>query len=318
MSELDPGLLSPADARATDSAIPLGRGDGLDEHARRDLLQQEHAIARKYTARDAEMRIYTVVTLSCFALWLAFFPLTMLGLVPLWIAFPVSCVFASGSYIISHEATHCNIGRPGTPAHFWNEFVGQVATIILVIPFSLARVLHMEHHYHCNDPELDPDYSDAAPSALSAWYKTWLTRQPGKDGAIHQYRRILERLGTPEAKRALAEAMGLQLFAIATFCTMAWSGYAIEVALLWWLPRHIGQSYMRFFLSWAPHHPRTGLSRYDNTRIFRSRVGHVLSLGMQYHLIHHLHPHIPNHLTKYAYRELKPLLIARGVDCSAL
>ncbi len=325
MSEAESDLIAPGgvDARlAPDDtgarAIPLDLGSGLDAHVRRTLLQQERAIAHKYRSNDAQMRIYTVVTLTCFALWLSFFPLTMLGLVPLWIAFPVSCVFAAGGYIISHEAMHCNIGRPGTRAHFWNELVGEVATIILTIPFSLARSLHLEHHYHCNDPELDPDYSDAASGPVAAWYRTWLTRQPGKDGAIHHYKRVLEGLGTPIARRALQEALLLQLFSVGVFCVMALSGYALEAALVWWLPRHIGMSYIRYFLSWAPHHPRTGTSRYDNTRLFRSRLGHILSMGMQYHLIHHLHPHIPNHMTKYAYAEMKPLLIARGVDCSAV
>jgi len=100
---------------------------------------------------------------------------------------------------------------------------------------------------------------------------------------------------------------------------MAWTGHAIEAALIWWLPRHIGLSYIRFFLSWAPHHPREGRQgRYENTKVFRSRLGHVLSLGMETHLIHHLYPSIPNHRTREAYRALKPVLEQRGVDTSAL
>ena len=51
--------------------------------------------------------------------------------------------------------------------------------------------------------EKDPDYTDAAPGKYSAWYKTWLNRQPGIDGSIHHYKRILERIGTPAAKAAL-------------------------------------------------------------------------------------------------------------------
>jgi beta-carotene hydroxylase len=41
-------------------------------------------------------------------------------------------------------------------------------------------------------------------------------------------------------------------------------------------------------------------------------------MGMQYHLIHHLYPGIPNHRTKEAYYALKPILKARGVDVSPL
>jgi beta-carotene hydroxylase len=52
--------------------------------------------------------------------------------------------------------------------------------------------------------------------------------------------------------------------------------------------------------------------------VFRSRLGHVLSLGMETHLIHHLYPNIPNHRTKEAYFALKPILAQRGVDVSPL
>jgi beta-carotene hydroxylase len=39
---------------------------------------------------------------------------------------------------------------------------------------------------------------------------------------------------------------------------------------------------------------------------------------MQYHIVHHLYPGIPNHATKDAYYEMKPILAQRGVDCSPL
>jgi beta-carotene hydroxylase len=106
---------------------------------------------------------------------------------------------------------------------------------------------------------------------------------------------------------------------MAMLFTMAWTGHAIEAALLWWLPRHIGLSYIRFYLSWAPHHPREGnTERYAQAVIFKSKLGHTLSMGMETHLIHHLYPGIPNHRTKEAYFALKPILEQRGVDVSRL
>jgi beta-carotene hydroxylase len=93
----------------------------------------------------------------------------------------------------------------------------------------------------------------------------------------------------------------------------------MEAALVWWLPRHIGLSYIRFYLSWAPHHPRAGrIGRYENTYVFKSRLGHVLSMCMETHIVHHLYPNIPNHRTRAAYFALKPILAERGVDVSKL
>jgi beta-carotene hydroxylase len=300
------------------AAIPLGNDAGLDKHTRVRLRLEERAIAVRHMSDPAKMWPYTLITLTCFAAWLALFPLTMMGVVPLWAGFIFATFIAAVGYIPSHEAMHHNIGRPGTKYHFWNEAVGQVATVILIFPFSMARLMHMHHHYHCNDPELDPDYTDGASGPIMAWVKTWLNRQPGADGSIHHYKRCLERIGTPAAKVALRDTMLLQLGSMFFMFALAWSGYAFVAAFLFWLPRHLGLSYIRYWLSWAPHHPRDGLDRYTNTRVFRTWVGHYLSLGMQYHIVHHLYPGIPNHATKDAYYEMKPILAQRGVDCSPL
>lgn len=308
----EPGLVPAGDA----PALPLGE-EGLDRHTRRDLLKEEMAIAKRF--HGGTMWPYAVAAFGCFAVWLSFFPLAIAGQLNLALAFVLSCVFAVGGYVTSHEAMHSNIGRPGEKTRWLNEAVGAVSTIPIVFPFSMARIMHLEHHYHCNDPVKDPDYSDEAPNALMAWYKTWYNRQPGVDGSIHHYKRILAEMGTPEAARALKETMVLQLVFMAVLFAMAWSGYAIEAALIWWLPRHIALSYIRFYLSWAPHHPREGKTgRYEQANFFKSRLGHVMSMAMETHLIHHLYPGIPNHRTRAAYFALKPILEKRGVDCSAL
>ncbi len=306
------------DIPVTDApAIPLNGSDELDQHTRVDLLKQERGIAKQY--HGGPMWMYPAAAFGGIALWVSFFPLTMFFGFPLAVAFVISCVLATGGYVTSHEAMHSNIARKGDKLRWLNEWTGKVSTIPIVFPFSMARMMHLEHHYHVNDPDKDSDYTDEAPNWWMAIYKTWYNRQPGVDGSIHHYKRILAEMGTPEADKALKDTLKLQLLFMAVLFTMAWTGFAIEAALLWWLPRHIGLSYIRFYLSWAPHHPREGKTgRYDCANIFKSRLGHVMSMGMQTHLIHHLYPGIPNHKTKDAYFALKPVLEKRGVDCSAL
>ncbi|MXO64177.1 fatty acid desaturase [Altericroceibacterium endophyticum] len=298
-------------------AVPLSASDTLDRHTRADLRRQEMRIAREF--HQGRMWPYVVAAWGCFAIWLSFFPLAIMGWLNLPLAFVLSCFFATGGYVTSHEAMHDNIARPGSKYRWVNEWVGKVSTIPIVFPFSMARLMHLEHHYHCNDPVKDPDYTDEAPNMWMAWYKTWYNRQPGVDGSIHHYKRILAEMGTKKAGKAMKDTLKLQLLFMAVLFGMAWSGYAIEAALIWWLPRHIGLSYIRFYLSWAPHHPREEQTeRYAQARIFKSRLGHFMSMCMETHLIHHLYPGIPNHRTKDAYFALKPILEKRGVDCSAL
>jgi beta-carotene hydroxylase len=301
-------------APAVDEAAPRIMDPARRERA--ELLRREREIAAKYMG--GSMWGYSISALGGFALWVALFPLTMAGMVPIWLAFVVSTFLATCGYIVSHEAMHSNIARKGEKLRWLNELVGQVSTIPLIFPFSMARMMHLHHHYHCNDPVRDPDYPDGAENAWKAVIKTWLNRQPGADGSIHHYKRILASIDSPAARQAERETAFLQLFAMAFFFAMAWSGYALEVAALWWLPRHIGLSYIRFFLSWAPHHPRTGHDRYSNTRVFKSKLGHVLSMCMETHIVHHLYPSIPNHRTRKAYLEMKDILAARGVDVSAI
>lgn len=282
----------------------------------RSLRRREIEIARDY--HGGRMWPYAVASIGCFAIWLSFFPLAMTDRLNLPLAFVLSAIFATGGYVTGHEAMHSNIARAGQRGRWLNELVGWVSTVIIVFPFSMARLMHLEHHRHCNDPQRDPDYSDEAPNWRAAIWKTWYNRQPGVDGSVNHYKRILAEMGTPAAARALRDASAMQIGYMAVLFAMAWGGHAIEATLIWWLPRQFGLSYMRFFLSWAPHHPRAERKgRYQSTRIYRSRLGHVLSLGMQYHLIHHLYPGIPNHRTKDAYHALKPVLERRGVDCSA-
>lgn len=307
-----PGVLAPAGDRP---AIPLGP-EQLDAYTRRQLLKEERAIAMKY--HGGAMWTYVVATVVCFAIWVSFFPLAIMGKLNLPLACLASCAFTAFGYIPAHEAMHSNIARKGSKWRWANELTGWLGTFPMIFPLSMSRLMHLEHHYHCNDTDKDPDYTDEAPNAVMAWYKTWYNRQPGVKGSIHYYKLILARMNSDESRAALKHTAIFQVVAMAFFFAMAWSGYAIEVALLWWLPRHVGLSWVRFFLSWAPHHPREGQTgRYENTYVFKSKVGYYLSMAMEYHLIHHLYPGIPNHRTRECYHELKPILEKRGVDCSA-
>lgn len=309
----------PAELRTREApAVPLGRPDReLDAHARRTLAQMEREIGLKYAAHNVRTWPYVAVAIGCFAVFVASFPLAILGIVPLWLACAVNSVFVAGGYVVSHEAMHSNLGREGTKQRFWNELTGWIAAVPLILPFSMLKTMHLLHHQHTNDPWKDPDAIHAAPNVFLAVVRSWLNRQPGGGGTGARWRRHIAELGTPQAQAALKHTMAIQFVVMAFFFAMAWSGYAIEVALLWWLPRHIGLSYIHAVLSWAPHHPHGRTGRYDSTAVIRHKLGLWGALGIDFHLIHHLYPYIPVHATKAAYLEMKPILEARGVDCSA-
>ncbi|KAB7739316.1 beta-carotene hydroxylase [Parvibaculum sedimenti] len=278
------------------------------EMSDRELARAELTIARKYIGRFSWfMAVWGLGNLVC---WLALWPLTLSGILPLWMAFPIATINVILCYLPSHEAQHTNFSTGGPALRWFNEFIGYVSTIPMVLPFKIARLTHMEHHSHTNDPELDPDYGVKADSWQQALLTAYKRRQPGQPNA---YGETLNRLGDgPVVKRAGLEGAVQVLTFWAIISALAWSGHALEAAAIWWLPRYIGTFYISLYLSWAPHFPAPEQGRYRNTRHFTHPLGNILALGMEDHIIHHLHPAIPLDLNAAAYREMKPILDARG------
>jgi len=274
----------------------------------RALMREEYAIARKYMGRVPwEMVAWGI---GNFLLWLSLFPLVLMGVMPLWLGFILATFCCCMAYLPSHEAQHSIIGAEGTKWRWLNELVGHVSTIPLVFPYRIAWITHKQHHAHANDPLKDPDYAVTAPTWWQSAFRSLKERNPMRNEG---YRRCLEESEDPMVGRAVAEGAVLSLVYYAVLTAMAWSGFAIEAFFLWWLPRHIGFSYLLIFLSWAPHHPGDQTGRYGDTRAWKSPVGTILSMGMEYHLVHHLFPKIPLFQTGPAYWEMRELLLKRGI-----
>lgn len=273
----------------------------------RELRKLENQIARKHSGMVPWGTV--AWAFGNLAFWLALWPLAIFDVIPLWLAFPLATVSLALVYLPTHDAQHDIIGRPGTKLRWLNELVGHATTWMIVYPFEALRVTHLDHHRHTNDPELDVDITTHADTPMQAIWQSIAERQP-KAKRSQDYLRSLQRAGRGD----LILLMILYTVGhIAILSAFAWSGFALEAFFLWWLPRQIAMTYLLFFLSWAPHSPGMGQGRYRDTRNWRSRVGNLLSMGMQFHVVHHLHPYIPLTRTPAAYWEMKPILEARGV-----
>lgn len=285
----------------------------LDGLSKKELIRKEQAIAKKYMGGVPWLMV--AWGLGNFAIWLSLWPLVMMGILPLWAGFLIACANITLCYLPSHEAQHDIFGRPGTKWRWLNEFIGHASLIPLVLPYRVARLTHYEHHKHTNDPELDADYGTHANGPLDSIRRTILAQQPGATEGLNGYGAVLQRIGRSDV---IVDALAYKVIFYGILCALAWSGFALEAILLWWLPRQFALIYIIFFLSWSPHHPAKETSRYRNTRSWRSKLGTIGSLGMEFHLIHHLYPTIP--LTRHpaVYRELKPVLQARGCELGDL
>ena len=296
-------------AETASAATPPARPSAQE----RAWLQEERAVAKKYLGRVPwEMVAWG---LGNTALWLALWPLVFTGTLPLWAGFLLATLCCTLSYLPSHEAQHSIIGTEGSRWRWLNELLGHVSLIPLPFPYKFAWLTHKEHHAHANDPERDPDHFIQAPTVWGAVWNSILATQPG---ARNAYRDAAVMKDKPGFAVAVKQAALISLGHYAVLAGLASSGYALEALLLWWLPRHIALTYIRIFLSWAPHYPMDELGRYRDTRGWKSPVGTVLSLWMEFHVIHHLFPRIPLFQTRTAYWEMRDMLAKRGLRIDGL
>jgi beta-carotene hydroxylase len=290
------------------SAKPLLHA-ALDGDQAIKLRREESAIAQKYMKRFPwEMVVWG---LGNFVVWLSIWPLVFTGVLPLWAAFLISTLCCILAYLPSHDAQHQSIAKKGTKLHWLNELVGHLSLIPIVLPYKIAWIEHREHHAHANNPELDPDYSFNGKNLWQAIWNGMQSRQPSAQAEI--LGKALERSNDPTLPRAVIEGVLLNTSYYVILTVLAWSGFAIEAFLIWWLPRHIGYAYLTTCLGWAPHYPYEETGRYRDTRAWKSPIGTILSMGMEYHQIHHLFPRIPLFGTGPAYWEMRELLATRGV-----
>jgi len=286
--------------------------DDLSQLSAGELRRIELKIARKYSGKTPWIAVFWAF--GNLAVWLTLWPLVFMDILPLWAAFPIATINMALVYLPTHEAQHDIIARPGTKLRWLNELVGHSTSWMLIYPFEVLRITHLDHHRHTNDPERDVDIGTKAPGPWHAIWNAIQGRQPG-NRRNQDYAGALIRTNRPGL---LLLALAYRIGFIAILGALAWNGYALEALFLWWLPYHIAITYIVFFLSWAPHHPGTETGRYHNTRSWKSKMGNLGSMGMQFHIIHHLHPYIPLHLTPAAYWEMRPILEARGCRIDGL
>ena len=271
------------------------------------------ALERKIAAKYIQKSTLGIVVwgFSNTLIWLSLWPLVIFGIVPIWAAFPVAVINVCAAYLPSHDAQHSIIAREGQKLRWLNELLGHVSLVPFAQAFRYLRFTHFEHHSHTNNPELDPDFDVHAENRRAYFKNALMRKQPASSARKDLYANALER--TNQSYAAVDAVVIRSVYTLILFFA-AYNGYAIEAALLWWLPLHIADIYIPYYLSWKPHHPGQEQGRYKDTYAFKSHMGNIFSSGMQFHVVHHLYPRIPLMHTPAAFKEMRPILLRRGCD----
>ena len=150
-----------------------------------ELRAMEREIAKQHLDKFPYLSLaWGLGNLAC---WIAVWVLCLNGMMPLWLGFIIATVNVAASYLPSHEAQHSIFAMPGKSKRWLNELVGWLSPIPLVIPYSVLRATHMEHHKHANNPELDPDHNEHYDTVAGFFWGSVQWRQPKPYGGEHPY-----------------------------------------------------------------------------------------------------------------------------------
>lgn len=208
-------------------------------------------------------------------------------------------------FTVMHDAMH-GVAHENRRANAW---LGRLTAALLLIPMPLFRAVHYEHHSHTNDPERDPDiYFPGAPMWLVPLWATMITLQYRRHYyGRHYYGRRLWR-----SRSELAETLFGEIAGVAIFVAALATGSLTSVLVIWFAPALLALIFLATTFDYLPHYPYDSRERYHDTRIYPGRVGFVILLGQNYHLIHHLWTTIPWYRYPRVFDSIRPELEQRG------
>ncbi len=197
---------------------------------------------------------------------------------------------------VIHDACH----NAAHPNRFWNAVMGHGAALLLGFSFPVFTRVHLQHHAHVNDPKRDPDH------IVSTFGPLWLIAPRFFYHEVFFFRHRLWRRWEL-LEWGLARALFFTIVAASIrfnflpFVLNVWFASALMVGVT-----------LGLFFDYLPHRPFLSRNRWQNARVYPSRVMNWLIMGQNYHLVHHLWPSIPWFEYQDAYRATQDLLESKG------
>ncbi len=251
------------------------------------------------------------IWVGALTLWLAATTVVLMDLTR-WkfvLTIPAHIIATYAMFTVLHDSIHRTVGH----AKWVNELFGRLAMpfVALWVTFPLMRYIHGEHHRNTNeDPHIDPDaYAHTGPP-WQLWLR-WLT--------IDAW---YARFGIPRLRqRPRKEVIGvlIDVTAVLTlFTTVIWTGHLWDFALIYLLPQRLALGILAWWFDYLPHHDIEVTAKIDPIRATRVRVGweplmSPLLFNHNFHVVHHIHPHIPFYLWVKVWKRTAADFLDRGV-----
>jgi beta-carotene hydroxylase len=275
-------------------------------------LKEERKIAERLSPKVAwpTLRLAVLLPLAQALLIGA----ALIGYVPSWaVVIPLGyIVFAY--YTLVHESIHGNIVR-GTQYAWVHSLIGWFGALNMMTSYPGLRRIHLLHHQHTNTDD-DPDYNlchgklwQSVGRVLFLRTLLLLPLPVVKLVPAAAYSMKKAMMTDDEKQQHAITLTALQL----AFWLAVFFGYAKIVLLFYWVPVMLGMVILNVFFQYIPHVPFDKTDRYGNARVNDWPLGHLVLLGQNLHLGHHLWPSVPF----YHYRQLNDELVPQYLSVGA-
>jgi ferredoxin-NADP reductase/fatty acid desaturase len=206
-------------------------------------------------------------------------------------------------FTVVHEAGHGNIAHDVIWMKPIERTMGWFFSIpFLIVPFGLFAKIHDYHHAFTNDPDRDPDHwvigdtwVDASLRALTLPlnYIVLMMTRFRKDPVI-------------SSTHISTLIYFTTTFSIVIGLVMA--GYGTELLMLSIIPSFLASFVLGMLFDWIPHTPTRQQGRYQNTRSYLFPGLKFITLGQNYHHIHHLYPRVSWYHYQRVFNLIRPML----------
>ncbi len=276
--------------------------------------QELDARARKAAqAYQGEFAWFTVaLALGVAAAYLGILAAAAMGSISLVAAALLTAPVVYVAYTVLHEAAHGSVSGCRPDLRWLNDAMGYIAAWIMMIPLTAHRHEHLSHHRNTNHPDADPDYAVASISRASwrmfpavikilvSQYRYYFTQRWHKAPRSQNLRFCLE-LVAIIAPRLAFMAMGFWAEGLAVFVVGGLGGMLITM----------------YLFAYIVHQPHRDVGPYVDTAAIEAPPwcnGLVtwLWLFQNYHAVHHLFPRVPFYRYQRLFREIEPVMVARG------
>ncbi len=228
------------------------------------------------------------------------------GYIPIWAVIVPLGYIVFAYYTLVHESIHGNVVR-ATRYAWVHSLIGWFGALNMMTSYAGLRRIHWLHHQHTNTDK-DPDYNLCHGKLWQSVGRVLFLRTllllplpvvrlvPAAAYSMKQ-----SMMTSDEQQQHAITLTALQL----AFWLAVLFGYAKYALLLYWVPVMLGMVMLNVFFQYIPHVPFDKTDRYGNARVNDWPLGHLVLLGQNLHLGHHLWPSVPF----YHYRQLNDALL---------